>query len=507
MPQHSVFGVVLSYDAVTPAGISWFIEDMRMHRLICVSAILVLALASTLGAAGEKIAAGKEGKLEVPGNPYSSVIYIPSDYKDGMKLPLILFLHGAGGSPTTWPFRTATKGEGYILVGLAYGGEDNGGKGGIRGDAKMIDYIAQVRELVKTTYGINESQVFLTGLSMGGWGTNYYGFNKKSQGLYRGYCIIAAGPIEERGVDFSVAKDLPVLLLNGSKDPNLAAANRGKPALEKAGAIVKQIILEGQGHVPSSDTMDAPLMSWLKENGPLKEVLAILEKAKAAEKTGLGSALALYEQAFAACGASTDPAVKEARAQYDKLAGEAKAQWEAANALASEKKYGDCVAALEKLAKTYRGHDTAKKAEQKIQELRADKEVQKALADDFAKRAWEQTTTSAEQLLAKGVEKLQAKEYGAAEELFKQVGTQYPGTPAVAKAAEQLKKMAEDPQISAALNAAVAGRESRKLLSQAKNFHNNSMNAEALDCLNQIIQKFPKSTWAAEAEKLKSEWK
>jgi poly(3-hydroxybutyrate) depolymerase/outer membrane protein assembly factor BamD (BamD/ComL family) len=492
---------------VTLAGIARLIEDMRMHRLGCVATVLFLAFASAPIAAGEKIGAGKEGKLEVPGNPYSSLIYIPSDYKDGMKLPLLLFLHGAGGSPTTWPFKTATKGEGYIIVGLAYGGEENAGKNGIHGDPKMIDYIAQVREIVKTTYGINEAQVFLTGLSMGGWGVNYYGFNKKAQGLYRGYCIIAAGPIERPGVDFSVAKDLPVLLLNGSKDMNLPAANQGKPLLEKAGAIVKQIVLEGEGHVPSSKSMDGPLMDWLKENGPLKEVLAILEKAKAAEKTGLGAALALYEQAFAACGASSDPTVKEARTQYDKLAGDAKTQWDAANALASEKKYADCVATLEKLAKTYRGHETAKKAEQKLQELRADKDVQKVLADDFAKRAWEQTTAAAEQLLTKASEKLQAKEYGAAEDLFKQVGTQFPGTPAVAKAAEQLKKMSEDPQISAALNAAVAGKESRKLLSQAKNFHNNGMNAEALDCLNQIIQKFPKSTWAAEAEKLKGEWK
>ena len=38
-------------------------EDMRMHRMISVAAVLFLALASAPVAAAEKIAAGKEGKL------------------------------------------------------------------------------------------------------------------------------------------------------------------------------------------------------------------------------------------------------------------------------------------------------------------------------------------------------------------------------------------------------------------------------------------------------------
>jgi poly(3-hydroxybutyrate) depolymerase len=240
-----------------------------MRRMLVLAISCILNLATTWLSAADKIKPGQEGNLEITGDTHPSVIYVPKDYKDGAKLPLILFMHGAGGKPTTWPFKTATKGEGYIIVGLSYGAFPDAGAGGIKSDPKscdaMIDYINKVREAVKTAYGIDDKQVFLTGLSMGGWGVNFYGFNKKAAGLYRGYCIIAAGPMTTTPVDLSVAKGLPLLVLNGEKDPNLAAANKGKPAAEKAGDIVTQAIIPGQGHVPGGNTMDDPLHKWLAD--------------------------------------------------------------------------------------------------------------------------------------------------------------------------------------------------------------------------------------------------
>lgn len=481
----------------------------HLRHLIAISVLLSTSLTSALAA--DKLAPGKEGPLEIPGNSHPSVIYIPKDYKDGVQLPLILFMHGSGGQPTSWPFKTATKGEGYIIVGLAYGGQEDAGKSGIRGDPKtckgMLEYINQARALVKDTYGINEKQVFLTGLSMGGWGVNMYGLKKEAKGLYRGYAILAAGPEPGPDIDFTVAKGLPVLLLNGEKCPNLAVANKNKPLLEKAGAIVTQVVLEGQGHVPSPQTMDGPLSAWLKENGPLQEVLATLTKAKAAEQTGLGAALTLYESALAMAGATTDPEVKEARAHYEQLAAAAKGEWDSATALAEQKKYGPCMTLLEKLVTLYRGHETARKAEKKIQELRAQDEVKKALAADATRLAQDKTAAAAEQALAKAQEPVQAKDYPKAAEMLAQVSAQYPGTPAAGIAAEQLQALSADPRIAAAIEAARAGKECRALLSKARNYHANGMSADALKCLDQIMEKFPKSTWAADAQALKTEWK
>jgi tetratricopeptide (TPR) repeat protein len=245
--------------------------------------------------------------------------------------------------------------------------------------------------------------------------------------------------------------------------------------------------------------MNAPLAEWLKENGPLQEVLALLEKAKAAEKNTLGAALTLYETALANAGDSSDPQLKEADEHYHTLAAAAKAEWDAALALAEQKKYKACVEALQKLASVYGGHETARNAEKKIQEIRSNSEIQKMLAQ-------EKSAAEAEQALAHALDKAQAKDYPAAAELLKQVVAKFPETPAGVKAAGQLKALADDPKISAAIETAAAGRECRGLLSKASNYYQNGMSEKALECINQILEKFPKSTWAQDAEKLKAEW-
>ena len=54
------------------------------------------------------------------------------------------------------------------------------------------------------------------------------------------------------------------MLLNGSADGNLRVANRGKPWLEDAGAIVTQVVLNDEPHVPSTESMAEPLRAWLE---------------------------------------------------------------------------------------------------------------------------------------------------------------------------------------------------------------------------------------------------
>ena len=213
----------------------------------------------------EKLSAGSEGKLAIPGCSFPSVLYVPTDYTPGTRMPLILFMHGSGGSPTTWPFKDATEGKGYLIAGLSYGAFPDAGAGGIKTDppscSAMIKFIDQVRAEIDKVYGVDQKHVYLTGLSMGGWGVDFYGFNKEARGRYRGYAIFAAGPRKE--TDLSIARGLPVLVLNGEKDPNLAVAKEGVGPLGNAGAIVKQVILPGQPHVPSTESMKPPLKSWL----------------------------------------------------------------------------------------------------------------------------------------------------------------------------------------------------------------------------------------------------
>ena len=347
---------------------------MRANRVFP----LLVVLAAVAWA--DRIPPAGEGQILVPGNQHASLLYVPSDWKEGMKYPLILFMHGAGGKPTTWPFRDTTKGNGYLIVGLAYGGQDDAAAEGIRQDAStvsaMMKYIDDVRALVDKEYGVDPSQVFLTGLSMGGWGVNFYGFHAEAKGKYRGYCIIAAGPLEEQGVDLSVAKGLPLLLVNGEQDQNLQAAQRGKPAAEKAGAIVELKVIPGEGHVPSVAKLSEAIAPWLAANGPQKELVALMEKAKGLDATKPGEALALYEKA--AQSPSTDPIVAEARAKAETIRAEATKLVEAAEALASGGKLVEAARALDAVASKYAGAELAKSAAERAETIRKGGDFAKA---------------------------------------------------------------------------------------------------------------------------------
>jgi poly(3-hydroxybutyrate) depolymerase len=230
--------------------------------------LLALTWALDPVVAQDRIAPGQESKLETPGYDYPSLLYVPTDWRPGTKMPLIFFLHGAGAEPTTWPWRSVTGGKGYLIAGLSYAAIPEAAAKGIPRDDQtrkaMIEFINKTRAVVDRVYGVDRNRVFLTGLSMGGWGTNHYGFHPDAEGLYRGYCIIAAGIAQGVSLDLSVAKGKPLMLLNGETDGNLPAANRGKPTFEAAGLIVTQVVLPGQGHVPSVTSMVKPLRAWLE---------------------------------------------------------------------------------------------------------------------------------------------------------------------------------------------------------------------------------------------------
>lgn len=212
-------------------------------------------------AIGEAVEPGEEGLFRVPAHRAPPcVVYLPSDYKPGLKWPMILHLHGSGDSATTWPWLWGTNGKGYIIVGLSY---LNGAPSDPASARAMLNYIDKVCKLINDKYGVDEKRVFLSGTSMGGWSVNYCGFTRAARGKYRGYSIIAAGPVSAQGVDLSIAKGCPVLVLNGEKDGNLAAAKKGVPLLEAAGARVTFVTIPNEGHMPNPEAIQPPLQNWL----------------------------------------------------------------------------------------------------------------------------------------------------------------------------------------------------------------------------------------------------
>ncbi len=451
---------------------------------------LALLLSLSCLAWADRIPPGGEGPIQIEGNQHTSLLYVPSDWKEGVKYPLILFMHGAGAKPTTWPFRDTTHGMGYLIVGLAYGGQDDAGAQGIRQDEStkksMMKYIDDIRALVDKEYGVDQGQVFLSGLSMGGWGVNFYGFHADAKGKYRGYCIIAAGPLEEQGVDLSIAKGLPMLLVNGEQDQNLQAAQRGKPAAEKAGAIVELKVIPGEGHVPSVAKMSEAIAPWLAANGPQKELAALVEKAKGLEASKPGEALALYEKA--AKSPSSDPIVAEAAAKAETIRAEATKAVVDAEALVSAGKLFEGAKALDAVASKYAGAELAKAAAERAAEIRK--------SDDFARATKE---AAASEALARADALADAKKYDEAARAYEKVTTSWPDTEAAKAAAAKADALAKDPAAQAVIQEKTAA----SRLGTAKNFLANGMKDRAIPILDEVIQKYPSTKAAAEAKKLR----
>lgn len=173
-----------------------------------------------------------------------SIVYLPNDYNPKKKYPLVISLHGFGGSATIqntlFDFRPFTTSMQFILINV----DGMQGVGGIRfwdatdfccnyGQEKIDDvgYISDVIESMSEEYSINLKRVHLFGHSNGGFMS------------YRMACDMPekiASLVSFAGVnwnDFSKCKGeepIPVLHIHGTKDFLIKYQGTGKfPSAEK----------------------------------------------------------------------------------------------------------------------------------------------------------------------------------------------------------------------------------------------------------------------------------
>ncbi len=109
------------------------------------------------------------------GSDIKYVVFVPADYKGDKEYPVILFLHGAGES--------GTDGQKQVKVGLAKAIRDKkenfpfiaifpqSQKGGWGANGAEGKRAVAILEEVEKDYKTDKKRVYLTGLSMGGFGT------------------------------------------------------------------------------------------------------------------------------------------------------------------------------------------------------------------------------------------------------------------------------------------------------------------------------------------------
>lgn len=157
-------------------------------------------------------------------------IYVPSSYDGSTQFPLIVVLHGLGGTENSFFDRGAgllpklCERYGYILV-APMGYRDNGGYG--RGkDSPLAERrrlselsekdVMSVLSLVRDDYEIDDRKIYLTGHSMGGNGTWYLATEYPD--LWAAIAPCAPGSVTPDNLDISRIQHLPVLVIHGDAD-------------------------------------------------------------------------------------------------------------------------------------------------------------------------------------------------------------------------------------------------------------------------------------------------
>jgi predicted peptidase len=237
-----------------------------MRRCCLQNVILVtsLAIAAPVGQAQETGAARLKRvdystsiELTVQMNYW---LYVPPDFDQHEQWPLLVFLHGAGerGSDleavkTHGPPKLIAQGKDFPFVVVAPQCEAR-----VSWQADAV--AALVRHAIEK-YKIDPKRVYLTGLSMGGYGT--WDTAAKHPDLFAAIVPICGGGSPDK---VSQHKQIPAWVFHGAKDEvvPLARSQEMVSALEAIGADVKFTVYPEAGHDSWTDTYNnSELYEWL----------------------------------------------------------------------------------------------------------------------------------------------------------------------------------------------------------------------------------------------------
>jgi len=190
------------------------------------------------------------------------LLFLPEDYtkEQDKKWPLMLFLHGAGerGSDINkvkvhGPPKIVEGKKDFPFIVVSPQCPD----GSWWDPQQLISLLDEIQ----ANYRVDTDRIYVTGLSMGGFGT---------WDLAQRYAdrFAAIAPICGAGNPAAVRRmgKLPAWIFHGDKDPTVAVENSDQmyEAMKKAGIEVKYTRYEGVGHDSWTATYNNPeLYTWL----------------------------------------------------------------------------------------------------------------------------------------------------------------------------------------------------------------------------------------------------
>lgn len=225
----------------------------------------LLAAALALSSATAAVQPAQKARtITVPAN-ISYLTFLPKSYSaKGAPVPLIIFLHGSGerGSDLNkvkaWgPPAIADKDPAFPFMVVSPQAPD--------GEWWHANLLKGMIDEVLARYNVDRSRVYLTGLSMGGYGAWDLAIR------YPGY-FAAVAPICGGGTPVQVArmKQVPTWAFHGMKDDAVPERESARmvAALKAAGGDVKYTLLPEAGHVDAWVYAygEAGLFDWFLEH-------------------------------------------------------------------------------------------------------------------------------------------------------------------------------------------------------------------------------------------------
>jgi predicted peptidase len=249
---------------------------MGVNWVLVFGAFLVVVVLSS-PAAGDDPQPGKQVEMRLDldgGKAVGYLLYLPDDYGEGEKTwPLMLFLHGRGESDgplslvAKWgPPQMVARGESlpYILVSPQCPREESW-----REDGQQAAVVGLLDHVVKT-FKVDANRIYLTGLSMGGYGSWRLAADHPQR-------FAAVAPICGGGNpdDAQKLKSLPIWAWHGTEDRAVPLERSVEmvDAIRAAdGQKIRFTSLEGVGHNSWSAAYATPeLYEWFDEQARFEE--------------------------------------------------------------------------------------------------------------------------------------------------------------------------------------------------------------------------------------------
>ncbi len=243
------------------------------QRLAILSAALLVVSMSQRALAADSAEPKTEAKgfvhrdyTPAEGEKIDYVLFVPHDYDGKKEVPVILFLHGAGETKggTNQPVNVGIgshikKNEKtFPFLTIIPQAQDKGWRKPV--NEKMLHGIL---ENVQKEFKTDPKRLYLTGLSMGGFGTWDYAMSEPDRWA-------AIVPICGRGKPDQVEKikDIPCWVFHGGMDNTVPVQGSRDmvEALKKAGASPKYTEFPNDGHNSWDDAYKTDeLWTWLAE--------------------------------------------------------------------------------------------------------------------------------------------------------------------------------------------------------------------------------------------------